>query len=88
MIAIYLPIIREEVHAYVEIWNNHTIQAQKNRPHIVAGKPKFNYFFSGKKRVPDYGKPIDPELVNRLQADTAEWGKNACIFHMHALIYM
>ena len=26
IVAIYIPIIRDEVVAYIEIWNNHSIQ--------------------------------------------------------------
>jgi hypothetical protein len=76
MIAIYTPIIRDEVIAYVEIWNNHSIRPQKNRPHLIFSKPKVNYFFSKMKKVLDCGRPIDPKLVDELQADTIEWGKN------------
>ena len=80
MLAIFLPILRDEIHAYVEIWNSHTIRRQKERPHHVPGKPKVNYFFSMKNGVEDCGRPIDPELVARLRADTAEWGK--CAMHI------
>ena len=72
MVAIYIPIIRDEVVAYIEIWNNYSIRAQKNRPHHVSSKPKVNYFFSKMKKVVDCGRLIDPELVNELRADTAE----------------
>jgi hypothetical protein len=86
IVAIYIPIIRDEVVAYVEIWNNHSIRAQKNRPHHVSGKPKVNYLFSKMKKVADCGRPIDPELVDALRADTAEWGKNASKILMYALL--
>jgi hypothetical protein len=77
MLAVYLPIIRDEVASYVDIWNNHSIRAQKERPHMISGKPKVNYFLSMMKKIPNCGRPIDPELVEKLRTDTMEWGKNA-----------
>ena len=69
---------------YIEIWNSYHIRPQKNRPYLVSSKPKVNYFFSRMKKVQDCGRLIDPELVEDLRADTAEWGKNAMhIPHVH-----
>jgi hypothetical protein len=75
MTAIYVPIIRAEVVAYIEIWNKHVIRKQKDSPYIVSSKPIFNYYFSYTHGVSNCGRPVDPEFVKQLQADTAQWGK-------------
>lgn len=75
MTAIYIPIIKAEAVAYTEIWNKHAIRKQKERPNIVSGKPIFNYYFSHTKGVLNCGRPINPEFVKDLQADTVHWGK-------------
>jgi hypothetical protein len=85
ILAIYMPIIRAEVLAYVDTWNSHAIRKQKDRPNHVAGKPVFNYFFSS---VPNRGRPIDPELVDELLADTAEWSESPYILYMYILLIL
>ena len=45
MLAVYLPIIREQVTEFVRVWNIHIIRKQPNRPHVVCGQPFQNYFF-------------------------------------------
>jgi hypothetical protein len=75
LIAIYMPIIREEVHAYQELWDKHTIRKQKDRPNVVPGKPVFNYHYSHTRGVPNCGWPVDPELIEEIRADTAHFSK-------------
>ena len=69
VLAIYMPIIRAEILIYVDTWNSYAIQKQKDRPNHVARKPVFNYFFSS---IPNWGRLIDPKLVNELLANTAK----------------
>ena len=71
MIAIYILIIRAEVVVYIELWNKHTIQKQRERPNLVFSKPIFNYFYSYTKGVLNCRYQVDPELLKRIQADTA-----------------
>lgn len=42
---IYIPIIREEIAAFVALWNDHTIRKQPERPYTVHGIPSklYNY---------------------------------------------
>ena len=56
-----MPIVREEVYKYVELWNVHSIRKQPNRPNAVTGKPRFNYLYP-KDGAIHYGRPIDPEI--------------------------
>ncbi|KAI1821966.1 hypothetical protein F4861DRAFT_532618 [Xylaria intraflava] len=37
--AIYGSRLRTDIAEFVQLWNNHTIRRQKNRPHVVHGKP-------------------------------------------------
>ena len=71
MTAIYIPIIQAEVVMYIELWNKHVIRKQRERPNLVSGKLIFNYFYSYTKGVPNCGYQVDPELLERIQADTA-----------------
>jgi hypothetical protein len=88
LLAVYIPIIREEVAAYVEIWNKHKIRKQKERPNVVPGKPVFNYHFSHTKGVENCGRPIDPELVKAIQAETAHFSKYFNLVIMCALLVL
>ena len=72
MLAIYILIIRDEVASYIDIWNNYSIQVQKERPYMISSKPKVNYFLSIMKKIPNYKRPIDPKLIEKLYIDTIE----------------
>lgn len=67
-----MPIVRRAVFDYVRIWNQHRIQAQKDRPNYIPGKPTFLYNFADVAR---YGKPVDDRLFSELQADMQGWDK-------------
>jgi hypothetical protein len=68
-----MPIVREAVMAYVQLWNTHSIRKQKDRPNAITGKPAVLYYYT--PDVVQYGRPIDGSLVNELQADFGSWGK-------------
>lgn len=68
LLALYMPIIREELLGFVEIWNSHTIRRQPNRPNHVAGKPWLLFFYP-EMGVQDYGLNIDLDQVERLTQD-------------------
>jgi hypothetical protein len=76
MLAIYLPIIREQVTEFVRIWNIHIIRKQPNRPHVVCGQPFQNYFFP-KEGVKCYGIPVDIDKLRELRKGYEEWDINA-----------
>jgi len=60
-LALYMPIVREEVYKYVELWNVHNIWKQLNRLNAVTRKPKFNYTYPKTSTI-HYRRPIDPEI--------------------------
>ena len=60
-----MPIVREEVYKYVELWNVHNIWKQLKRPNAITRKPKFNYTYS-KNGTIHYKRPIDPEIVDSI----------------------
>jgi hypothetical protein len=81
--AIYMPIIRTEVVAFTELWNNHSIRAQKQRPNHIKGKPRVNYLWPKGDNVKNWGIPINPEKIKELQADLDGWGT----YLMHCCAY-
>ncbi|KAG5767337.1 hypothetical protein H9Q73_014340 [Fusarium xylarioides] len=44
MLYLFMPMIREELANFVQVWNQHYIRSQKNRPHVPAGQPWALYF--------------------------------------------
>jgi hypothetical protein len=74
VLAIYIPILREEVHKFARIWNMHTIRKQNNRPHSVSGKPYMLYNYP-KEPATNYGIRPDEDFLHNLKAEIADWGK-------------
>ena len=72
-LAIYMPIVREAIMSYVQLWNTHSIRKQKDRPNAITGKPAVLYNYT--PDIVRYGRPIDESLVNELQADFGNQGK-------------
>lgn len=73
LLYIYFPIIRQEVYAFVDLWNTHTIRRQNNRPHVPTGKPVVLYL-SPPEGVVDYGTKPDLTLLGQLKHDVEQWG--------------
>jgi hypothetical protein len=73
MLAVYMPIVRDATHAYVELWNHHRIRKQPNRPNAVSGFPYLLYHYppSG---VGSYEVPISQEYISQLEESLEEWG--------------
>jgi hypothetical protein len=69
-----MPIIRDEIEAFVDVWNNYSIRSQKNRPNSVPGK-LWQFYDYLKKDVRDYKCTPDSELLNLIQKDVADYGK-------------
>lgn len=59
---IYLPRIREEFTDFVRLWNGHYIRKQKQRPHVVPGKPWVLYNLPDPENTKDY-RCTAPEAV-------------------------
>jgi hypothetical protein len=80
-LALYMPILRKEVHGYVDLWNLHSIRRQSNRPNAVIGKPEVNYLWP-KDGVKHYGRKIDSIIVKGLENEYADYGEL-----VHPLLY-
>jgi hypothetical protein len=65
--AIYMPMLRKDLHGFVQDWNVHNIRKQPNKPHSVSGKP--NILYHQHPGVSDYCKKPRVELVQELLQD-------------------
>ena len=72
LLVIYMPIIRQEMAVFIEIWNDHSIHKQPNRPHVVHGRPFMNYFYPN-DQVPWCGFPVNSDQVEKQQKDVQEF---------------
>ena len=75
LLAVYMPVMRQQIRQFVQIWNVHTIRRQPNRPHVVHGKPAHLYY-APPEGVVDHGVDPSLDLVNELAQDYDDWGKN------------
>jgi hypothetical protein len=64
-LALYMPIVQEEVYKYIELWNVYNIRKQLNRPNAVTRKLKFNYTYPKTSTI-YYKRPIDPEISDSI----------------------
>lgn len=72
--AIYMPIMRREVQAFVHNWNIHKIRKQSNRPNGVFGQPIKLYNWPGKE-VRNYGTSVSREILEPFQAELEGFGE-------------
>jgi hypothetical protein len=72
-LAIYIPILREEIHRYARTWNVHQIRKQNDRPDCVTGKPFMLYNYP-KEGVTNYGIKPNNGLLHDLQSEVADFG--------------
>lgn len=76
-----LPLIRQETFDYVEVWNEHNIRRQKERPNHVAGVPRKLYEQSqskgnGQRPVPRrYGFPVPEDELRAWNSALDSFGK-------------
>ncbi|KAL3475663.1 hypothetical protein BJX99DRAFT_271041 [Aspergillus californicus] len=75
LFAVYMPVLRNEITSFVQTWNNHSIQKQKNRPYLVPGKPFINYNYPS-KGVENHGIQFNNNLFCTLQQDVQDWDAN------------
>ncbi|KAI5788940.1 hypothetical protein DFH27DRAFT_632694, partial [Peziza echinospora] len=66
---IYMPLIRQHIHTFVQEHNNHRIRRQRTRSHYLpTGKPSLMYFYPP-ANTPNYGTRPDPAILAALQSD-------------------
>lgn len=63
----YLPQVHWEVATFCDLWNGHTIRAQRNRPHVVAGIPRENYDGDDTARRVDCAVAVDEVALAKLE---------------------
>lgn len=66
-----MPRIRYEFIDFVKLWNSHRIRKQRNRTHVVSGKPYCLWSFS---KATDCRVPVPPERLAELQR-IVDWDK-------------
>ena len=81
--AIYLPLIRDQILEFVEVWNVHRIRKQRNRPNAVQEKPFHNFFYPDAS-VRDYRVDCSAKKRADLQLDVQEYGK---LFQLYFLFF-
>ena len=69
---VFVPILRDEIATFVEIWNEHRIRAQKDRPNHVAGIPNELYTDDA---TPRYGWTPDAQFLSQLGEAVADFGR-------------
>lgn len=81
LLALYGPIIKNEVEEFIETWNMHRIsRPNKKRPWVVPGRPFMLYHHPGTTKYSnglDYGRKVN---LSNLQALRAEADKGPRTF--------
>ncbi|KAE8550133.1 hypothetical protein EYB25_008664 [Talaromyces marneffei] len=84
ILAIYMPMAREEIASYINVWNTHGIRKQSHRINSINGQPNVLYHLS-EDGIQDYGSKPDQvvlqtlldehnfELDEYLPLDTLNW---------------
>ncbi|QGA16079.1 hypothetical protein EYB26_003749 [Talaromyces marneffei] len=84
ILAIYMPMAREEIASYINVWNTHGIRKQSHRINSINGQPNVLYHLS-EDGIQDYGSKPDQvvlqtlldehnfELNEYLPLDTLNW---------------
>jgi hypothetical protein len=67
-----MPVLRIEITSFVRTWNCHSIRKQKNRPHLIYGKPYMNYNYPP-EGITNFGIKIDQDFRQGLQDEIQDW---------------
>lgn len=76
LLYIYLPQIHWEIGKFIRAWNGHNIRAQRNRPHVVPGIPRDNFFGRDTAAKVNCAAPLDPESLASLE-EALEYDREA-----------
>jgi hypothetical protein len=77
--AIYMPIIRSQVHGFVRTWNVHKIRRQKRRDHLPTGQPIYMYQHP-QEGDDNYRTPVNQSKLQELKQPLLSYGKSS-YFH-------
>jgi hypothetical protein len=72
---VFMPILRQELHGFVEDHNAHRIRADHKRPDHVHGRP--NDLYRDRPMGHVHGFTPDQELLQRLQESLQTWDFDA-----------
>jgi hypothetical protein len=78
ILALYLPVIRNDLFNFVRLWNSHNIRAQRRRPGVVSGKPYMLYHHPA-EGVQDYGLTFNEEKYGTIREQVRNWDLNAVL---------
>ena len=70
LLAVFMPILQDELKEFVDTWNFHKIRKQKNRPWVIHGKPWMNYYYPQQTEHAtglDYGTRVEAQLLQETQ---------------------
>jgi len=63
-----MPRVRHDFAEFVRLWNSHSIRKQRNRPHVVPGKPYVLYHQPCPDTATDCRLELGQERLQQLQA--------------------
>ncbi|PWY62025.1 hypothetical protein BO83DRAFT_460335 [Aspergillus eucalypticola CBS 122712] len=69
--AVYMPILRTQVSSYVHTWNQHSIRKQRERPHVISGRPFMNYYHP--EHTINHGLLVHEESLQQLRNSVQGW---------------
>ncbi|KAI8957879.1 hypothetical protein F5Y11DRAFT_338003 [Daldinia sp. FL1419] len=68
LLAVYVPIIENEIKIFVKLWNNHDVRTQRNRANALRGRPWDNFFTPNTDFVSQWGAPVDVAILAEIEA--------------------
>jgi len=71
---VYMTLIRDEIHNFVEHWNTHSIRSQPQGPSVKPGKPVVLYFTPPDSTL-DYGQLSPVSTVSELRSEVLACGQ-------------
>jgi hypothetical protein len=73
--VMYMPMLRQEILQFVQVWNCHTIRPQNQRPYLPTGQPVW-LFQNPTPEKPDFAIPVDLNLVDKMIDKLRDYGNN------------
>jgi hypothetical protein len=83
LLAVYIPMIRTELHQFASLWNSHRIRKQSNKPNSIPGKPRDLYNYPEAQGDINEGIHINPVIAQQLKSEYGldEWSMFFRFFH-------
>jgi hypothetical protein len=78
-LTVYMSIIQQEIFKFIQLWNNHTVQQQRNWLNAVTDKSIMLYHYSATVSAEDYKTPISQDVLNEVETLFNDWGM-FCMF--------